>query len=88
MFTAYHESGHVNVGTGKDQTILELAHLVKEIVGFNGEIVHDFSKPDGTPKKQLDVSKLHSLGWRHKVELREGIEKVYKWYIEKNTTEL
>jgi len=82
LMNNYSEAGHVNIGTGKDQSILELAELVKNIVGFEGDIVHDFSKPDGTPKKQLDVSKLHSLGWNHKVELDEGIKKVYDWFVD------
>jgi len=80
MMNNYDGDSHVNIGTGVDQTILELANLVKEIVGYTGKIEHDYSKPDGTPKKQLDVSKLHALGWKHKVELREGIETVYKWF--------
>jgi GDP-L-fucose synthase len=68
----------VNIGTGQDISIKDLAELVKNIVGFNGEIIFDKSKPDGTPKKLLDVSKIHKLGWKHKVELCDGIEKVYK----------
>jgi GDP-L-fucose synthase len=59
-----------------------LAQLVKEIVGFEGEIVQDTTKPDGTPRKLLDVSRLHALGWRAKVPLREGIEQTYRWFLE------
>ena len=70
----------VNVGTGEDIKIKDLALLIKEIVGFKGEIVHDLSKPDGTPKKLLDVSKLFGLGWKPKVTLKEGIRKTYEWY--------
>ena len=73
---------HINMGTGKDLTIGELAEIVKEVVGFKGKIVNDLSKPDGTPRKLLDVSRLASTGWKYKTELKEGIEKVYKWYLE------
>ena len=76
----YSDAQHVNVGIGTDVSILELATMIKEIVGFEGEIVLDGSKPDGTPKKLLDVSKLHGLGWRHKVELEEGLRMVYDEY--------
>lgn len=72
---------HLNIGTGKDLTILELAKLVAEIVGYKGTIVYDSTKPDGTPRKLLDVSRINSLGWKYKVELREGIERTYKWYL-------
>lgn len=74
----YSEEGLVNIGTGKDMTIRELAEMVKGISGFNGEIIWDSTKPDGTPRKLLDVSKLHALGWTAKIPLKEGIEKVYK----------
>jgi len=73
----YNEKGLVNIGTGKDISIKDLALMIAEIVGYQGTIEHDLSKPDGTPKKQLDVSKLHSLGWQHKIELRQGIQQVY-----------
>ncbi|MUG73940.1 GDP-L-fucose synthase [Paenibacillus validus] len=72
----------VNVGTGKDISILELAQLVAEIVGFEGDIVKDASKPDGTPRKLLDVSKLHDLGWKAKIKLRDGIQSTYKSFLE------
>lgn len=78
----YSDEIHVNMGTGKDLTIGELAEIVKEVVGYKGKIVNDLSKPDGTPRKLLDVSKLESTGWKYKTELKEGIEKVYKWYLE------
>ena len=70
----------INIGTGKDIKIKELAGLVKEVVGFEGEIRYDFSKPDGTPRKLLDVSKAKNLGWEAKISLRDGIEKTYDWY--------
>lgn len=70
----------VNIGVGKDITIGELAELIKEIIGFEGKIKYDTSKPDGTPQKQLDVTKLNSLGWKAKVSFRNGIEQTYEWY--------
>jgi GDP-L-fucose synthase len=73
----YNEEQFVNVGTGIDISIKELALYVKEIVGFNGDLMFDPSKPDGTPRKLMDVSKIHSLGWKHKIELQQGIKKVY-----------
>ena len=73
---------HINVGTGKELTINALAELVKKTVGFEGEIVWDKTKPNGTPRKLIDVSKLHSLGWTHKVEIEQGVEMLYKWYRE------
>jgi GDP-L-fucose synthase len=74
----YSESGLVNIGIGDDISILDLALLVKKIVGFEGEILTDTSKPDGTPRKLMDVSKLNSLGWKAKITLEEGIKKVYE----------
>jgi GDP-L-fucose synthase len=74
---------HLNIGTGKDLTILELAKLVAEIIGFKGKIVHDSSKPDGTPRKLLDVSRINSLGWKYKTELRDGIIETYSWFLSK-----
>jgi GDP-L-fucose synthase len=71
---------HINIGTGKDCTIKELSELVKEAVGFNGDIEFDASKPDGTPRKLLSVDKLHSFGWEHKIELAEGIKVAVSWY--------
>lgn len=73
---------HVNVGSGKEVTIKELAELVKEVVGFKGELVWDSSKPDGTPRKLMDSSMLHSLGWQPKISLRDGLVDTYKWYLE------
>lgn len=71
---------HINIGTGEDISISDLAELIKNIVGFEGDIVYDRSKPDGTMRKLTDVSKLHALGWRHKVSLQEGIRRVYEAY--------
>lgn len=73
---------HINVGTGKELTIKELSELVVKAVGFEGTVEFDASKPDGTPRKLIDVSKLHSLGWTHKVEIEDGVEKLFKWYKE------
>jgi GDP-L-fucose synthase len=72
---------HINIGTGEDLTIAELAQIVKKITGFEGEIKYDSSKPDGTPRKLLDVTRLHNLGWKHKTELEEGIRLAYKWFL-------
>jgi len=72
---------HINIGTGKEVSIKDLAYLIKDIVGFKGEIYFNSSKPDGTPRKVTDVSRLHSLGWQHKVSLEEGIKKLYEWYV-------
>lgn len=71
-----------NVGTGEDLTIEELALTIQRVVGHRGEIVWDKTKPDGTPRKLMDISKMHALGWKHQVELQEGIEKTYAWFLE------
>lgn len=73
----YNDGMHINIGTGTDITIKELALLVKEIIGYKGQLVFDATKPDGTPRKLLDVSKLHGLGWKHRLSLREGISMVW-----------
>ena len=73
----YNEAGFVNIGTGEDISIKDLTMLIKDIVGYPGEIRHDTTKPDGTPRKLMDVSLLHSLGWKHTTSLPEGIKKVY-----------
>lgn len=77
LMQEYNDEQFVNVGVGEDLSILSLAQMVKEIVGFKGEIQHDLSKPDGTPRKLMDVSKLHKLGWKAKIGLEEGIRQVY-----------
>lgn len=80
----YSNEIHVNLGTGEDIEIGELSKIIKEVVGYKGKIVNDLTKPDGTPRKLLDVARLHSIGFKHKVELEKGIEKVYKWFMESN----
>ena len=72
---------HINIGSGKDQPILDLANLVKKIIGFKGELLWDSTKPDGTPRKLLDVSKINKLGWKQKISLEEGIKMVYEKYV-------
>ncbi len=80
LLQEYNEEGLVNIGVGEDLEIGELAHLVKDIVGYQGSINYDTSKPDGTPRKLMDVSKIHAMGWKAKIGLREGIEAVYAEY--------
>ena len=77
---------HVNVGTGQDVTIAQLAAIVAEVVGFEGQIVFDRSKPDGTPRKLLDVSRLTAMGWKASIPLREGITQTYRWFVENEKT--
>ena len=77
----YNESELVNIGTGEDVTIKNLAALVKQVIGFQGEIVWDTAKPDGTPRKLMDVSKLHGLGWHHKIALEDGIKLAYQDFL-------
>jgi len=74
---------HINIGTGKDVSIKELANTIKEIIEFNGGLVFNTDKPDGTMRKLTDVSKLNSLGWKHKIKLEEGIREAYNWYLNK-----
>jgi len=74
---------HINIGTGKDISIKELANLIKKIIDFKGDFFYNTNKPDGTMRKVTDVTKLHSLGWRHKVDLEDGIKIMYEWYLEK-----
>jgi GDP-L-fucose synthase len=76
----YDSKQFVNVGTGSDLSIKDLALMVKDVVGFEGKLVFDTSKPDGTPRKLMDVSLLHSIGWKHSIELRDGVEGVYEAY--------
>ena len=71
-----------NIGTGEDLTIKELAETIQEVTGHQGTIVWDADKPDGTPRKLMDISKMHNLGWKHKVDLKQGIEKTYTWFLE------
>ncbi len=72
---------HINIGTGKDTTIREMATIMKKVVGFKGEIVFDDTKPDGTPRKLIDVSRISKMGWSYTTELEDGLEKTYKWYL-------
>nr|WP_321229324.1 GDP-L-fucose synthase [uncultured Psychroserpens sp.] len=74
---------HINIGTGEDISIRELAEIIKSIVGFKGELIYNTNKPDGTLRKLTDVSKLNALGWKHKMELKNGINKMYEWYRNK-----
>ncbi len=83
LMETYNERNLINIGTGEDVTIKELALLIKKITGFEGELEFDSSKPDGTPRKLMDVSKLHSFGWKHRVELEEGIKLAYKDFLSK-----
>ena len=78
----YNDGETINIGTGEDVTIKELAETIKEIVGFSGSLVFDATKPDGTPRKLLDVSKINNLGWKHEVSLKEGIQKTLHWIEE------
>ena len=81
----YSEAGLINIGTGEDLTIKDLAQLIKNIIGFKGELKFDSSKPDGTPRKLMDVSKLHALGWKHKIALEEGIQLAYEDFLTKHS---
>jgi len=74
---------HINVGTGKDVTIREMAETMKEVVGFKGELTFDTAKPDGAPRKLIDVSRLSNMGWNYSVDLKDGLSKTYRWYLEK-----
>jgi GDP-L-fucose synthase len=79
----FDESGFVNIGTGEDIEIKELAFLIKSITGYTGAIIHDLDKPDGTPRKLMDVGKLHKMGWKARIGLEEGIRRVYADYKNK-----
>jgi GDP-L-fucose synthase len=81
LMDRYDQAGHINVGTGEDQTIRELAGIVGSIVYPEATLTFDTSKPDGMPRKLLDVSRLHALGWRHRIGLREGIASTYQWFV-------
>jgi GDP-L-fucose synthase len=81
LMKRYGEAEHINVGTGEDCSIRELAEMVREVVYPSARLVFDTDKPDGTPRKLLDVSRLHGLGWRHAIDLRQGIADTYEWYV-------
>ena len=78
----YNEAGIVNIGTGQDQTIAELAAMVADALRYKGELVYDRTKPDGTPQKLLDVCKISALGWQAKTDLRQGLAKTYAWFVD------
>lgn len=80
LLKTYSDASHINVGSGKDLTILELTQLICDVVGFKGELVQDLTKPDGTPRKLMDVSRLLATGWTPKYELRDGLANAYAWY--------
>ena len=82
VINKYDDEETINIGVGKDQTIREIAQIIKEVIGFNGEIVWDTSKPDGTPRKLLEISKLRTLGFEPEFNLKEGITKTYNWFLE------
>ena len=81
-YTNNHEirNTHINIGTGEDISISELAKLIKKTIGFRGDFVFNSDKPDGTMVKRTDVSKLHALGWSHRIDILKGITKIYEWY--------
>ena len=82
LMQKYNQSEIINIGTGEDIALKELAKMMKSIIGFKGKITYDKTKPDGTPRKLLNVSRLHKLGWKHKVDLEKGIKKTYKWFLD------
>nr|HQH29930.1 GDP-L-fucose synthase [Spirochaetota bacterium] len=82
LMNNYNEDTHINVGTGRDISIKDLAYLIKDIVGFKGEVVFDPTKPDGTPRKLLDVSKLEKAGWKAQTSLEDGIKATYQWFLD------
>lgn len=84
LMDSYNEPNLINIGTGVDLTIKDLALLIKKVTGFEGTLTFDSTKPDGTPRKLMDVSKLHQLGWKHKIELEEGIKLAYQDFLEKH----
>lgn len=81
QLTQYNKKQFLNIGTGEDISIKELAFLIKELVGYKGELVFDTTKPDGMPKKLLDVSRLHEAGWHHKIQFEDGLKRTYDWYL-------
>jgi GDP-L-fucose synthase len=85
LFEAYTGNEFLNVGTGYDISILELANVIKEIVNYKGNIIFDKTKPDGMSQKLMDISKMKKIGWEHKVNIKDGIKKTYEWYLKQNT---
>jgi len=88
LMNSYNEKQFVNIGIGEDLSIKDLAELIKNVIGYTGKISFDKSKPDGTPRKLMDVSKLHALGWKHKINLREGIKLAYEDFLKKRGSSL
>ncbi len=84
LMQTYDEANLINIGTGEDLSILELAKMIQKVVGHEGALIFDPSKPDGTPRKLMDVTKLHALGWKHRIELQEGIELAYQDFLQKH----
>ena len=82
LMQTYNEPGPINIGTGEDIPLIELANMIKEVVGYAGTIKHDLTKPDGTPRKLMDVSKLHDAGWKAEIPLTDGIKLVYEGLAE------
>ena len=72
---------HINIGTGKEISIRDVAHLIVDTIDYRGQLLFDASKPDGTMRKLTDVSKLHALGWHHSIEIDEGVRRLYEWYL-------
>ena len=88
LMNTYDGSEFVNIGTGVDVTILEVAQMIKEIVGFQGVLEFDATKPDGTPRKLLDVSRINALGWKAKIALNDGLKKAIEWYKKNKTPQI
>jgi GDP-L-fucose synthase len=80
LMKTYHGSEIINIGTGTDLTIRDLAEMIKDIVSFKGDIVWDSTKPDGTPRKLLDINRISALGWQPRISLRDGLRNTYEWY--------
>ena len=81
LLKVYSDEPHINVGTGEDVSITELARMIASVVDYDGSFVYDASKPDGTPQKLLDVERLHALGWRAETDLQDGLQQVYEWFL-------
>jgi len=88
LMKSYDSSEIINIGVGSDLSIKELARLVKKIVGYTGKIIFDRSRPDGTPQKLVDISKISALGWRAKITLEDGVGETYNWYLNTTTRRL
>jgi len=72
---------HINVGTGKDVTIREMAETMRQVVGFKGKLIFDITKPDGAPRKLIDVRRLKRMGWKYSIDLKDGLRETYRWYV-------